>query len=187
MFTFRGAFTNQIWLWKGGFQLMQILGLLGMYFDAVVVFVTNSSLLFRLAVAILWFALFQECWSVHAANIYDRIFVMVLSYIFFYFKVPNVRMYLLNPFLKLVMWKKCRTMPWQKSLFFIYIFFILQSTFGWNTCDMWISHDIFDRGTSTCTFAQSQISRKIQRWVFSSVYRYVKLRQFNFNLLVVLQ
>ena len=32
---------------------MQILGLLGMYFDAAVVFVTNSSLLFRLAKAIL--------------------------------------------------------------------------------------------------------------------------------------
>ena len=33
---------------------MLILGLLGMYFDAAVVFVMNSSLLFRLAVAILW-------------------------------------------------------------------------------------------------------------------------------------
>ena len=33
--------------------MIQILGLLGMYFDAVVVFVANSSLLFRLAVAIL--------------------------------------------------------------------------------------------------------------------------------------
>ena len=32
---------------------MQILGLLGMYFDAAVVFVTNSSLLFRFAMAIL--------------------------------------------------------------------------------------------------------------------------------------
>ena len=32
---------------------MLILGLLGMYFDAAVVFVTNSSLFFRLAVAIL--------------------------------------------------------------------------------------------------------------------------------------
>ena len=32
---------------------MLILGLLGIYFDAVVVFVTKSSLLFRLAVAIL--------------------------------------------------------------------------------------------------------------------------------------
>ena len=32
---------------------MQILGLLGMYFDAVVEFVTNHSLLFRLALAIL--------------------------------------------------------------------------------------------------------------------------------------
>ena len=33
---------------------MQILGLLGMYFDAAVVFVTNSSLLFRFAMAILY-------------------------------------------------------------------------------------------------------------------------------------
>ena len=32
---------------------MLILGLLGMYFDAALVFITNSSLLFRLAVAIL--------------------------------------------------------------------------------------------------------------------------------------
>ena len=32
---------------------MQILGLLGMYFDAAVVFVTRHSLLFRLALAIL--------------------------------------------------------------------------------------------------------------------------------------
>ena len=32
---------------------MQILGLLGMYFDGVVVFVTKFSLLFRLALAIL--------------------------------------------------------------------------------------------------------------------------------------
>ena len=29
-------------VWKGGFQLMLILGLLGMYFDAAMVFVTNS-------------------------------------------------------------------------------------------------------------------------------------------------
>ena len=34
---------------------MLILGLLGMYFDAAVIFVMNSSLLFRLAVAILCF------------------------------------------------------------------------------------------------------------------------------------
>ena len=32
---------------------MQIVGLLGMYFDAVVVFITKSSLLFRLPLAIL--------------------------------------------------------------------------------------------------------------------------------------
>ena len=29
-------------VWKGGFQLMLILGLLAMYFDAAKVFVTNS-------------------------------------------------------------------------------------------------------------------------------------------------
>ena len=33
---------------------MLILGLLGMYFDAAVVFVTSQTLLFRLALAILW-------------------------------------------------------------------------------------------------------------------------------------
>ena len=33
---------------------MQILGLLGMYFDASIVFVTSHSLLFRLTLAILW-------------------------------------------------------------------------------------------------------------------------------------
>ena len=36
-----------------GFKFMLILDLLGMYFDAAVVFVTKSSLLFRLAVVIL--------------------------------------------------------------------------------------------------------------------------------------
>ena len=51
MFTFRGTFTKWILVWKEGFQLMQILGFLGMYFDAAVV--TNSLLLFRLALAIL--------------------------------------------------------------------------------------------------------------------------------------
>jgi len=55
-FTFRGTFNKQIWVWKGGFQMMQILDLLGMYFDAWVVFVTNSLLLFRLAMAILCIA-----------------------------------------------------------------------------------------------------------------------------------
>ena len=39
---------------RGGFQLIQILVLLGMYFDAVGVFVTSQKLLFRLALAILW-------------------------------------------------------------------------------------------------------------------------------------
>ena len=40
---------------------MLILGLLGMYFDAAVVFVTKSSLLFRLAVAILCLFKFNVC------------------------------------------------------------------------------------------------------------------------------
>ena len=40
-------------VWKVGFQLMLILGLLGMYFDAAVVFVTRQTLLLRLASAIL--------------------------------------------------------------------------------------------------------------------------------------
>ena len=38
---------------------MLILGLLGMYFDAAVVFVTSQTLLFRLALAILCYAIFQ--------------------------------------------------------------------------------------------------------------------------------
>ena len=37
-----------------GFQLIQTLGFLGMYFDAVVVEVETFLLLFRLALAILW-------------------------------------------------------------------------------------------------------------------------------------
>ena len=38
---------------KGGFQLMQILSLLGMYFDDAVVFIKNSSILFRSAESII--------------------------------------------------------------------------------------------------------------------------------------
>ena len=55
---------------------MQILDLLGMYFDAVVVFVTNSSLLFRFTLAILWdvivdFSIFcaQLCKIGHVGNL----------------------------------------------------------------------------------------------------------------------
>ena len=39
MFTFSGTFTTLVS--KRGFQLMQILGLLGVYFDIGVVFVTS--------------------------------------------------------------------------------------------------------------------------------------------------
>ena len=45
MFTYRGMYIYKVNLGlKGGFQLMQILDLLGMYFDAVVVEVENSLL-----------------------------------------------------------------------------------------------------------------------------------------------
>ena len=43
-------------VWKGGFQLIQILGLLGMYFDAVGVEFQTFLLLFRLALVILCYA-----------------------------------------------------------------------------------------------------------------------------------
>ena len=48
-------FLKILWseVWKGGFQLMLILVLLGMYFDAAVVFVKTFLLLFKLAMAIL--------------------------------------------------------------------------------------------------------------------------------------
>ena len=41
-------------VWKGEFQLIQILGLLGMYFDAVVVFVMKFTTLLRLSWATVW-------------------------------------------------------------------------------------------------------------------------------------
>ena len=44
-------------VWKAGFQLMRILGLLGISFDAAVVFVTSQTLVLRLDLAIL-------CWIV---------------------------------------------------------------------------------------------------------------------------
>ena len=48
-------FLKILWseVWKGGFQFIQILGPLGMYFDAVVVEVHTFLILFRLALAML--------------------------------------------------------------------------------------------------------------------------------------
>ena len=43
--------------------MIQILGLLGMYFDAAVVFVTNSLLLFGFAKAILWTSINYQFFS----------------------------------------------------------------------------------------------------------------------------
>ena len=60
-FICKKQFLKKIWseVWKRGeFQLMQILGLIGMYFDAEVVFVTSHSLFFKLTVAILCYVHF---------------------------------------------------------------------------------------------------------------------------------
>ena len=58
-------FLKILWseVWKGGFLLMLILVLLGMYFDAAVVFVKTSLLFFRLALAILWTATLTSIWK----------------------------------------------------------------------------------------------------------------------------
>ena len=65
-------FLKILWseVWKGGFQLIQILGLMGMYFDAVVVEVETFLLLFRLALAILWLI-----------NVSKKIYLSVILYI----------------------------------------------------------------------------------------------------------
>ena len=54
-------FLTILWseVWNGGLQLIQILGLLGMYFDDVVVEVQTFLLLFRLALVILCFETFD--------------------------------------------------------------------------------------------------------------------------------
>ena len=53
---------------------MQILVLLGMYFDALVVFVTSQTLLFRLALAILWsdYILFFSLYYIKVSNIVEQ-------------------------------------------------------------------------------------------------------------------
>ena len=50
-------------VWKGGFQLIQILGLLGMHFEAVVVEVKTFLLLFRLALAIPQWFRYVHIWN----------------------------------------------------------------------------------------------------------------------------
>ena len=62
---YKKQFLKILWseVWKGGFQLIHILGLLGMNFDAVVVEVKTFLVLFRLALAILCFVhnMFSTC------------------------------------------------------------------------------------------------------------------------------
>ena len=55
---------------------MQILVLLGMYFDVVVVFVTSQTLLFRSALAILWYV---RCDFVDSTVVKNFHFVYVLQ------------------------------------------------------------------------------------------------------------
>ena len=93
-------------VWKVGFQYMLILGLLGMYFDAAVVFVTKSSLFFRLAVAILWHNKYKHghqssrfppkldwigC-AIYQANpkrLPGFFFFLTLQFLFLFFKIWN--------------------------------------------------------------------------------------------------
>ena len=57
---------------------MQILGLLGMYFDAVVLEVEKSLLFFRLALAILWNARYFDEFYVTYSYCITRIFFVKL-------------------------------------------------------------------------------------------------------------
>ena len=62
-----------------GFQFMLILGLLGMYFDAAVVFVMKSSLFFRLAVAILCIVFSKNVAWVSTADTYLLILGLLVA------------------------------------------------------------------------------------------------------------
>ena len=59
-------------VWKGGFQLIHILDLLGMYFDAVLVKVKTFLLLFRLALAILCVVQMVIEFEQHAQSSYQK-------------------------------------------------------------------------------------------------------------------
>ena len=72
------------WGLKGRFQLMQILGLLGMYFHAVAAEVKKHLSLFKLALAILWEVLFHLPFII-------RNFIMKMTFInHFIFMDTNV-------------------------------------------------------------------------------------------------
>ena len=62
-----------------GFQFMLILDLLGMYFDAAVVFVTNSSLFFRLAVVLGEILSENSCHFVNLLSFYQQSFFSQLE------------------------------------------------------------------------------------------------------------
>ena len=67
---------------------MLIHGLLGMYFDAAVVYVTKSSLLFRLALAILWIEIAIK--SFFADDLMLWAIILLIATNFMPLKVSNV-------------------------------------------------------------------------------------------------
>ena len=87
----KNQFLKILWseVWKGGFQLIQILGLFGMYFDAVVVEVKTFLLLFRLALAILWHR--NSSYNVDWNNAMNRTCFDFLSSIFSKKKIFETR------------------------------------------------------------------------------------------------
>ena len=76
---------------------MQIVGLLGLFFDAEVVSITNSLLLFRLALAILWensswprvSLTIPVSWNRWSKDIYEVNFSLILGKIFMKFWIDN--------------------------------------------------------------------------------------------------
>ena len=60
--------------------MMLILVLLGLYFDAVVIFVTSQTLLFRLALAIYMYCNVYYTWYKSLVNTYQGYFRLDLQY-----------------------------------------------------------------------------------------------------------
>ena len=91
-------------VWKGGYQLVLILVLLGMYFDAVVVFVTSQTLLFRLALAILWMGTNKRAGVKHWYFLYSNAFYVILFYQCK--KIPNLQAVCIMHRVALEYWKE---------------------------------------------------------------------------------
>ena len=103
--------------WKGRFQLMPILVLLGMYFDAVVVFVTSQTLFFRLA----WSYCGQCTWNKIIFLLSDCVMRGPAPY-----EEKVSRRHKINLFLLI-----CTYFEW--DLFFFFFQFAVLSTVPWTT------------------------------------------------------